>query len=108
MGYSCTKAASDTLHDVLAIACEHDGCSNTWRDAKGVGHFFERGRENADGAVTGRVHRFVGDTQARPIGSVRIDPDGTVKRWPGMPAAIIAKAIVERGRIRTRNGGTAF
>jgi hypothetical protein len=83
MGYSCSKAADDTLKNIQAsFRVRNSG--NAFSDGK---HelFWEIGRENTDGAITGKVWLSMSDTTARPAGSFRIDPDGTVVRFPGVP-----------------------
>lgn len=82
MGWSARADACDTF-DAWARACvAQTGSSNVYEDARGVRYFFERGREQADGAITGRVFRFVGDDRAERAGGFRISPDGDVDRWP--------------------------
>jgi len=89
MGYSCTTAASRT-EQLWVEACVLNGgfeSQNTWSDL-GRTYFFERGRENADGAITGAIYKFVGSSNsivtgtARKVGTYRIEPDGTVTRAP--------------------------
>ena len=79
MGYSCTQAAYQTLERHFA----GDECSaNTWRH-NGRRYFYERGRENADGAITGGVYEWrESDNLARYVGSFRIEPDGRASRAP--------------------------
>lgn len=90
MGYSATvKAyfAQDTMLALLQAA--HGDCggtSNSWGDRDGSYHFFERGREQNDGAITGTVYVTNGKT-CRPAGSIRIEPDGKVTRWPTSKAS---------------------
>lgn len=89
MGYSYTAAAGKT-YDLWEDACRLNGghnSSNTWSDL-GRTYFYERGRENDDGAITGTVFKFTGSSNsivtgtARRIGSFRINADGTVERAP--------------------------
>lgn len=117
MGYSCRADASDALariataaknsmrcpHNVWGCACLENAGSNAVVNAKGhVVGFFERGRENADGAITGTVMRYVSGLEenskgdlvryGRRAGSFRISPDGEVERFPLMAKAILAAA----------------
>ena len=73
MGYSCTAKAAmvlDTFHGGGEV-------SNTWT-WKGTEYFYEQGRENQDGAITGTIWSMSG----RRKGSFRISPDGIVERAP--------------------------
>lgn len=88
MGYSARVEALERYDQLIKAAQEESGVpvftSNGWvRD--GRSYFAEIGREHSDGAVTGTVMRMVNETQCVPAGGFRIDPDGTVKRFPGIP-----------------------
>lgn len=88
MGYSCTVKADKTFQMTINTAngkntWEYNG-GNTW-EVSGQKFFFERGRENADGAVTGSVYKFVGETTCQKYGSVKISAEGKVIKWAGMP-----------------------
>jgi hypothetical protein len=50
------------------------------------GGFWEVGRENADGAITGTVWKPWSHDPSRVVkkGGFRIEPDGTVTRFPGL------------------------
>lgn len=86
MGYSQTAAsafASEALIRILQDA--HGDCggsSNSWGTREQFS-FFEHGREREDGAETGTVYSHTG----RKVGSYRIEPDGTITRFPGSTAA---------------------
>ncbi len=84
MGYSCAAAADDTLRKLGEILSPRDGGapSNEYTGTDGRRYFFEVGRENADGAVTGQVVRMIGDGHAQRAGSFRIEPNGKVTRFP--------------------------
>lgn len=93
MGYSCTVAAADTLSRLAEILAPRlTDSSNSFKLANGTEGFWERGRENRDGAVTGKVWRSVGGTFVKPAGSFRINPDGKVARFPLIPAEILRRA----------------
>lgn len=83
MGYSCSKAADDTLKNIQANFRSRNS-GNAFSDGKHE-FFWEIGRENGDGAITGKVWLSMSDTTARPAGGFRIEPDGTVTRFPGVP-----------------------
>lgn len=87
MGYSSTAKASLVLDALMAIVRDTPS-SNVWRD-----HFFEIGRENADGAITGKVTRFTsgkyGDDKRMGVraGTFRIEANGKIKRFPATTKA---------------------
>ena len=91
MGYSCTAAASYTL-DAIDRALDATNpvrrCSNETPD----GGFYERGREQPDGAITGTVWKPCGDGRVVKRGSFKINADGTVTRFPGLPGAMLRAA----------------
>jgi hypothetical protein len=86
MGYSATTKASFVLDEIIGNASQkvrgvlEMENNNCWRFG-GKLYFFERGSENADGSITGTVFRMDGEL-AKPTGTVRIEPDGTIVRFP--------------------------
>lgn len=118
MGYSCSAIAGMAAEKLESMLNESnpppDGASNSWRAADGRLYFFERGRENTDGAVTGSIYRMEPDLNAgvpgrffaHKVGSARIDPDGKIIRWPTASAeyrrAAEAWAAAEFSRIYGR------
>jgi hypothetical protein len=82
MGWSCSREAGKTM-DRWADACfKQTGSSNTYLH-KGEKRFWEQSRtEHADGAITGKVFEFVGETSAVFVGSFRIEGNGDVTRGP--------------------------
>ena len=93
MGYSCTALASfalDRLMERLQGAQRDDKKfpSNGWI-RNGCFYFWERGREQPDGAATGSVLWWECPTRDparlgrfRGRGTFRIDADGVIVRWP--------------------------
>ena len=118
MGYSCSAKADD-VKDAMIVQLKASGdemsSSNGW-ESKGQKYILEIGRENADGAITGTVHRWdgsmnalalVGESACQPVGSVRIEPSGLISRFPTSTkthreAAMTAGLI--RFHERTRTG----
>lgn len=92
MGYSCTRNAGDRL-DMILKADNSDPSSNMWVKEDGYRYFFERGRENSDGAITGTVYQIRGEYAYRK-GTAKIDPDGKVTRFPHMNS-VMRKASKE-------------
>lgn len=93
MGWSCRAEAGRTLDAFSALCVAQTGQSNVWK-AGDCFYMLETSRtEHRDGAITGRVWRFVKGCDPReteisnlalPKGSVRINPDGTIARGPAL------------------------
>lgn len=120
MGYSCTKDAGDKLNAIAQAYAEFADHYSSGRHK--FGHnvmlnnsalpiaFFERGRENADGAVTGKVMKMVDKfgkidhdgEYAVKVGNYRIEPDGTITRFPLLLPEIRKRAdeIIKTGALR--------
>ena len=88
MGYSCNAIsgfALDYIRDEVSLKLPK-ATSNGMPD----GGFYEVGRENADGAITGTVWKPYAADPSRVVkrGGFRIEPDGTVSRFPGLKKAV--------------------
>lgn len=94
MGYSCTTAALMTLAAVVEL---HPGEGTTGFTTPKGRFFFEHGQENEDGRITGTVQKLIGTDRARRAGTFRIDPDGTVNHFDGLPRKFWP-AIQRKGR----------
>jgi hypothetical protein len=89
MGYSCRKDANNTLDRLTQYYREHGEKSSNTFHAIGKKYFWEIGKENSDGAITGKVNECTADdTQAFYIGGFRISPDGEVERFPRLPKEV--------------------
>lgn len=86
MGYSCTQAAMVTLEKTIASAQKENPVpeSNTWI-AKGNKFFYEIGREQDSGAITGKVMKCTVGNLCVGAGRILISPEGKVQKWAGMP-----------------------
>ena len=88
MGYSCAKNANDSLDKINNILQdEYTDKLPTTEDGKVIDFtvpngFFEIGKENYDGAITGTVWKFIGSYcsdgkfNCNKSGSFRIEPSG--------------------------------
>lgn len=88
MGYSCTVVANKVLDFILDDLSKNvgNGSSNRWfNNTRKL--FFEQGKENADGAITGQVWCILNQSSYR-VGSVRIEPNGTITRFFGVPSSL--------------------
>jgi hypothetical protein len=81
MGWSATAKACD-IERAWSDAChKQTGQSNAY-ETEGKRFFYDTGREQRDGAITGQVFRMLPDGMAVRSGSFRIESDGTVTRYP--------------------------
>lgn len=112
MGWSASALALNSLDALLDILQKENGNdskggSNTWIH-DGDTHFYETGREQvADGAITGSVRRCSKKwnlptdapdvVRAKKVGSLRIEPNGDVSRFPTATAKQ-RKRATEEGR----------
>ncbi|KKN50723.1 hypothetical protein LCGC14_0629840 [marine sediment metagenome] len=96
MGYSYTAIsgfALDSILEQLQHTKDAANTSNGWKH-KGVDYFYEQGREQDDGSITGSVWKNLLVTQpcticikpecsghCRKVGSVKIDSKGNVVRF---------------------------
>ncbi len=87
MGYSCTANASLTLEGIMNQRSDTSS-SNTWEHENGFVYFYDVGRENRDGAITGSVWKVLKNGNAKPSGNFRIEPDGSVTRFPCLTKAM--------------------
>jgi len=97
MGYSCRHEAGECLDFIMRTICIN-GSSNTWSFKKDT-YFFERGRENEDGSITGSVWKIDPATNhCRRSGGVKIAPCGRLERFPHIPPTIRTEAQEKRNR----------
>lgn len=86
MGYSCSRIDSLVLNELTTqLQAAYGDCnksSNSWGPNDAESWFFEIGRENADGSVTGTVFKPVDAGRCKPVGSFKIS-GGKVIRFPG-------------------------
>jgi hypothetical protein len=82
MGYSCTVDARDTLAVVYKMFARPQETSVLL--IKGDRYFFERGQENADGAITGSLYKMLPGDHCRKAGRVRINDNGSITSFPGL------------------------
>ena len=86
MGYSYTAKAGFVL-DALGVILRGQNPSSNMIEK--TGGFWETGREQPDGAITGTVWRPWEKDPSRVVnaGSFRIEPDGRISRFPGTTKA---------------------
>lgn len=90
MGYSCTAIADLVLREMMEES--NTESSNTWVN-KGNIYFYDVGKENEDGAITGTVYRITKDGNCKRSGSFRIEGSGIVKRFPCISKPMKARAM---------------
>jgi len=95
MGYSCAARAALTLEGLYSQTCRY-----SLLEGKEGKILIERGREQKDGAITGKVLVLgalyeKNGVKQRPIlkeASFRIDPDGQIVRMPYVPNHVKQRA----------------
>lgn len=102
MGYSCSAKAGFTLDAIEHLIGRQ--CSNEMPD----GGFWETGREQSDGAITGSVWKpYPADTTKSMLrGYFRIAADGRIIRFPGLPATLQRQAEEAGAKSYRRDHGT--
>lgn len=85
MGYSCGRAADDTLTIIRIRLCGGPN-RNTWEEG-GKKYLFELGKENKDGAITGSIWRRTrtdedGADYYGRSSTFRIEHNGHLSRGP--------------------------
>jgi len=100
MSYSCSKKAGDTLENINnVLQSEYSNQLPTTKSGDIIDFtvpngFFEVGKENYDGAITGTVWKFqgtfdnIGKFNCKKLGSFRIEPTGFITRFPLLPKEI--------------------
>ena len=81
MGWSATAKACDIERQWSNACRAQTGGSNKY-EANGNTYFYDIGREQRDGAITGQVFQMSDTGYATRVGTFRIEPDGTVTRYP--------------------------
>lgn len=87
MGYIAAKKAYDVFLAISDFFREKGESSSNGISPCRIfpqGGFYERGKENRDGAVTGTINQNISSTHARRHSSFRIDPDGKIVRFAGL------------------------
>lgn len=95
MGWSCTDRAGRVRKKVEELCILDTGMTNTWTK-DGRRFFFEVGRENADGSITGTVNELIDYDGAKKIarrrGGFKIDWDGELVRFSHLTPSMRAHA----------------
>lgn len=82
MGYSCSHLAGLRLNCISEACIKNTGSSNTWKRENGDQYFFETGKENYGGSITGSIWKILPNGMAKRSGGFRIEPDGKISRGP--------------------------
>lgn len=101
MGYSCTKDASDMLG--LIRHSFSDGKTSNGLTLRGRSYFYEVGRENADGSITGPLYININESHARIVGRFKINADGRVLRFPRITRDQRIALMFKFGELRRTN-----
>lgn len=81
--------AEHTVTALKSFCKSNSGDEQMWEN-KGTTYYWNRGKDTSTGLVNGVVRKLAGtDSQGQKIwtvaGSIKIDPDGTIIRFTGMP-----------------------
>lgn len=92
MGYGCTLDAGQTERLIQEACAAQNGSANQFA-LNGKTYFYQIGRENADGAITGTVlevrpAKDGGEGLCYRVESFRIDPDGRLVRGAKIKALL--------------------
>ena len=102
MGWSCTAAALRRWESWRDLCVASTGIQNTY-DIPFVGRVFLDfdGVEHVDGAIAGNVWKWEDDAGSLPVGSWRIESDGSVSEWP----LALRELVNAQGWERSRRSG---
>lgn len=77
-----TEAVTKTLDRMTKACVASTGVANEWEHKGKRYEFTVSDREHEDGSATGSVFQLPRTDKDKPCGSVRVDPDGSLKRAP--------------------------
>jgi hypothetical protein len=84
--------AEQTLLNVKQYCLSSSGDEQIWTN-KGTTYYWNRGKDTAIGLINGVVRKLAGtDARGAKIwvvaGSIKIDPNGVILRWTGLPRKV--------------------
>lgn len=84
MGYSCSALANMALHSLIDIMKGGTGSIGFDNEPSNIfnKYFYEIGKEQKDGAITGKVYKLTNNNTCLSRGSFKILPDGIIQRFP--------------------------
>ncbi len=85
MGYSYSAKAGYVMDELIIQLQATDSRPDGGNDyfSGNVHYFFEHGREQSDGAITGTVWKYTGEKTCRKSGSFKIESNGRISRFIG-------------------------
>ena len=88
MSYLSTIKAGNVLEElIIQLQTAEDAKTSNNYTVNGKHYFYEIGRENRDGAITGVCYKETTPGYCVRAGSFRIEPDGKITRFPGSNAS---------------------
>jgi len=84
--------SENTLIKVKQFCLADSGDEQIWTN-KGTTYYWNRGKDTANGLINGVVRKLAG-TDANGVkiwvvaGSIKIDPNGVIQRWTGLPRKV--------------------
>lgn len=92
MSYNANPKALAVMSEIRSICMEQTGKENHYNGKSGS-YKFVMGRDRADGGITAVVHKILDNSISKVAGSIKIDPNGEILRFTGMPRKAQLKAM---------------
>lgn len=100
MGWSCTVKAGMRLDSINDFCYEQTKMTNTYFIGENK-YFFETGREQADGSITGTIYKIIEGDFSKRCNQIKIAKNGALIRGPSLFKMPVL-ALVINGQIITR------
>lgn len=97
MGWSCSHKASLSLSAIEVLCKETHGYDNDPHNifySKGNKYFYEIGREQRDGSISGTIYKYTENDLCRQSGSFKIESSGKVSRGPALFKSVNSKNLL--------------
>lgn len=101
MGYSCTQDADHMLGLIRHVLT--NGKYSNGIVIGQASYFYDIGKEQDDGSITGQLWMNLTEDTARPVGSFKISAEGEIVRFPRLSAARRREIQALYADLRARN-----
>jgi hypothetical protein len=81
MGYSCASKAACRIEVISEVCIQQTGSHNVYL-AKGKRYFFQVGKEQSDGSITGSIWLLTSENFCKKTANFKICPEGRLVRGP--------------------------
>ena len=92
MSNNANPKALAVMSEIRSICVEQTGKEDHYKGKSGS-YKFIMGRDRADGGITAVVHKVLDNSISKVAGSIKIDPNGEILRFTGMPRKSQLKAM---------------